>query len=696
MTEFETTTLDDGSPFLLPTHKLRSSKSGRDQLVTAGRMSVEQAVKRASMRGDKSRHEPSKWDARQFIAWDGEGITGPDGVHRYVILANSVGGYIVNPDGIPTVECFDLMLDTAKAHPKATHTIFAGGYDVNMILFGSGDFLPHHAKIVADTGRVTIRTHERRFRLNYHPRHTFSISEEGPWNPDKRKVSKLGHFLLWDVFGSFQASFVKACQRTLDDSQLDKLNMIQEMKLKRGSFTNDDLPDMLDYCFAELDYLVLLCESDRDSFEAAGFKATRWDGAGAKASAVLKAKGIDRFKVPTPEDMKEPTRYAYAGGRIECYRFGDYSGDCYTVDIRSAYPWAATLLPTLRHGSWIPDRELKGPSSPDEFSLWHVTYTADDVRGLHPFFWRSQDGNIYYPSVTTGWYWAPEVFMAQKYAQGTVEVHEGIRFMPDSDEKPFEFLPDLFDIRRKLEASKKGRGWPLKLALNSLYGKMAQQIGSQNGKAPKWHQLEWAGWITSRCRAKMFEIASANLHSLVSIQTDGITLLGSPTPSLLAMEGSRLGDLEIEYFSGVTSVQSGIYWLRDLAGEWLAPKVRGVGAGVLYRERFLESWADPALPPVPVQVERFRGMVTSAVGGRWDEWCRWVTEEREIAVRPQGKRAHLGAACPACQGLAPMHETVPSGGGGHSRLHSLAWESRVGRNTTDEWWLDTLTEEDEN
>lgn len=683
----------EGVDYFTPTHKARTSRPGREALVKAGRMTETQAVRRESSRGVRV----SKWEARQFIGWDGEGITGSDGVHRYVILANSVGGYIVNPDGIPTAECFDLFLDTAREYPNATHVIFAGGYDINMILFGSGDFLPHHAKIVADTGRVTIRCNGRRFKMVYHPRHTFSLTEEGPWDPVKRKTLKLAKFMLWDVFGSFQASFVKACNRTLEDSQLEDLAMIEEMKEKRGAFTNDDIPRMLTYCFAELRCLVLLCESDRDSFEAAGFTATRWDGAGAKASAVLKAKGIAAHKGATPATIREPIQYAYAGGRIEQYRFGDFSGESYTVDIRSAYPWAATLLPSLNDGQWsrVVGKDLhSGPATADEFSLWHVTYTANDIRGLHPFFWRSREGNIFYPPVTTGWYWGPEVYMAMRYAPGTVTIHRGFKFRAATDEKPFGFIPPLFDIRRKLEASRKGRGWPLKLALNSLYGKLAQQIGAQDGKAPRWHQLEWAGWITSRCRAKMYEIASANLDSLVSIQTDGITLLGSPSEALLAMSGGKLGDLEIEYFTGVTSVQSGIYWLRDMDGEWLAPKVRGIGANVLDRDLFLQAWSDPELPAVPVLVERFRGMVTSAVGDRWDEWCRWIKEPRDIAVRPQGKRIHLQGACAACDGSGSMHETVSTGGGGHSELHSLSWVDTVGRTTSDEWWLDTLTEQD--
>lgn len=698
MVKFQLDTESDPlSRILVPQTELRRSAEGREALIKDQRISEAQAE---GYRKRGRSKPPSKWDARHFIAWDGEGITDDNGRHRYVILANSEGDAIVNPTGVTTSEAFRVMLDCAESHPQAVHVIFAGGYDVNMILSG-GSFGRHHAYILRDKGSVTLREDNRRYRITYHPRHTFEVVEE-VYDEIKQRPVTIRRICLWDVFGSFQASFVKACNRTLEDNELTELTHIQDMKGKRGSFVADDIAEMLDYCRAELRALVKLQESDRDSFQAAGFKATRWDGAGAKASAVLRFKGVGDHKRELDDELRTPVRAGYAGGRIECVRFGHHSGPMHTVDIRSAYPWAATFLPSLSTGYWERVGNV-GPKSGDEFSLWHVNYKGAVSDDIHPFFWRSPDGRICYPQMTEGWYWAPEVWAAQHHARGKLKIIDGWRFCTTSTERPFSFIPQLFEARKHLEASRKGRGWPLKLALNSLYGKLAQQIGGNDGKPPRWHQLEWAGWITSKCRATMYAIVAPNYGDVVSIQTDGITFRGSSVcDDVLSNEGPNLGQFEVEHFDAGTFVQSGIYWLHDQDG-WHDPKVRGVGADVLRRGDFeaqwpVGDWPYPWSPfgAVPVDVTRFRGMVTSSISARrWEDWCQWVTERREIASVPFGKRIHVETSCATCRtGATGLHDTLPTGGGSRSSLHVLAWDAKVGSSRSDEWWLDTLDTED--
>src|SRR5665647_3766368 len=82
----------------------------------------------------KHRHADSKWatDAaylsREFVAWDGEGVTGTDGIHRYVMLAvkSSNGGsdYLSNVHGLGTAETFEFILDFATAHSADIHVIY--------------------------------------------------------------------------------------------------------------------------------------------------------------------------------------------------------------------------------------------------------------------------------------------------------------------------------------------------------------------------------------------------------------------------------------------------------------------------------------------------------------------------------------------------------------------------------------------
>lgn len=682
-----------------PVHRLRTSKGGREIAVASGRMESTSAEARNTQ--VRRRRRQTKWKARRFIAWDGEGIT-VNGRHRYVILANSEGDALVNPEGLHTGECLDLLLERAGKDRLATHVIFAGSYDVNMIL--RPVLARHQARILANEGRTTIRTNGKRYRVEYHPRHTFSVREEW-WEDETETLHKERSMVLWDVFGSFQSSFVKACARTLPESDLSDLDEIQRMKGLRSRFTVADIDEMLTYCRAELRSLVRLAECDRDNFEAAGFQTSRWDGAGAKASALLHHGHVAKHKETHSGELTVPIRGAYAGGRIEQLRFGDYSGDLFTVDIRSAYPYAATKLPTLRGGTWVPMSSRSLPETDEEYSVWHVRYRSKDVDGFHPLFWRSRWGNIHYPSDTEGWYWAPEVRAAIMHMpQGaSLDIIDGWRFHPATDEKPFGFIPELFAKRKELDAQVKGRGWPLKLALNSLYGKMAQQIGGKDGVAPRWHQLDWAGWITSFTRGTMYRIAAPRSDRLVSVQTDGLTFLGRPDDMLSRLASPQIGGLEIEEFTAGTFVQSGIYWLRDDEG-WHDPKVRGVGdkdpdtgLPILTRETFVNRWASGDYSgAVTVPVTRFRGLVTSSLTPhRWAEWCQWVTEPRDIRVAPEGKRVHAFDDCTGCRGSVTLHDTWPTGGGSRSGLHRLSFESTMGRTIEDLWWLDSLADADD-
>ncbi len=636
----------------------------------------------------RSKPRPTKFDHRQFIGWDGEGVT-VDGKHRYVMLVDSLGDSIVDPKGIDTLVCLRLMLLVAEKNPHAVHVIFGGSYDANMIL--QPMLSPGQAHHLSTEGRVTLFDFNRgrRYKISYRPRHEFGVREE-IWDPERQQIEVLRKLTLWDVIGSFQSTFTEACKTRLPPEDLAELRRIEKYKSKRSTFTLEEIPQVLEYCRAELRALVKLVEIDTQDTEAAGITGqTRWDGAGAKAAVLLRTHGVKHHMTPTPENLSYPVRCAYAGGRIEEYRFGEHYGPVWTVDIRSAYPWAATQLPSLISGHW---KAWTGePIQTSDFSLFHLRYTGNRVKALHPFHWRSPKGNVGYPVDTEGWYWAPEVVAAQAWADGSLDIREGWVFEPATDERPFAFVPQAFKVRQILDRQSKGRGTPLKLALNAFYGKLAQQLGGSYGKLPAYHQLEWAGWITSRCRAAVYTLAKCNEASLVTIETDGISFLGVPPREVVTREGGNLGDFEVGRYDAGTWVQSGIYWLR-LDGQWRAPKVRGVGRNadgteVLKREDFTEAWDrrdfDSA---VPVEVTRFHGMAIATTGPKqWPNWCQWVPETREITVIPSGKRLH-DPACRTCATGSGLHETLPVGGGCHSAPHKLAWETKGIERVRMPWW----------
>src|SRR5215510_10643991 len=97
---------------------------------------VRNARYRATEKGKRAAREQSdrEYLTREFVAYDGEGITDDSGAHHYVLLANSRGDRIVNPAGLGWKECVDFFLECSGKYRRAIHIVFSGGYDFNMIM----------------------------------------------------------------------------------------------------------------------------------------------------------------------------------------------------------------------------------------------------------------------------------------------------------------------------------------------------------------------------------------------------------------------------------------------------------------------------------------------------------------------------------------------------------------------------------
>jgi hypothetical protein len=88
----------------------------------------------------------------------------------------------------------------------------------------------------------------------------------------------------------------------------------------------------------------------------------------------------------------------------------------------------------------------------------------------------------------------------------SVTIKEAFRYVKQCQCRTFDWVEPLYAYRRQLGSS--GQGYPLKLAINSLYGKLAQRIGE-----PPWRNPLWAGLITARTRALLMDAAATALGS---------------------------------------------------------------------------------------------------------------------------------------------------------------------------------------
>lgn len=626
-------------------------------------------VTKRRYRHNNSKHETdASYLSRPFRAFDGEGMTLADGSHIYVMLAaktlDSASTDIVNSSGLSSSAIFEYLINTASGD-NAINVIYGGSYDFNMWL---SDLSRDDVQAV-----YSKRTHVwRGYRLMWRRGKSFTVSRV---DDTGKRIGK--GVTIYDVVSFFQCPFVKACDSYLGE-EYEGRDIIIANKAKRSAFHLDELAEVREYNDLELTNLLRLVYELRARLNRVGLRPRRWDGPGAIAAALLTREGIKAHLTPCPPPVAQAARYAYAGGRFEVIKFGHVDKPAYEYDVNSAYPSALRIVPSLAHGVWKHYRG-KAADTYSDFALYHIEYAGNDPTIPGALFRRDPNGTICYPLRVTGWYWTPEYQVAKAYCErghGSMRVLERWSFVPDDvHEKPFAFIEPLYNKRRALKKAEDGAHVGLKLALNSLYGKLAQQVGAEvrDGKLriPPFHQLEYAGFTTSYCRAKVLSAVLNCLDSVVAFETDAVFV----TRPLNVPLTSELGDFEEVTFGDLTYVQSGLYFGES---ESNIAKTRGVDRGMLTRREVLEKMETPNAADryAEVQLTRFVG-AGIALMQNFDRWRRWVTSSKRLTLEPTGKRIHV--SCPADKmgkgiALGRWHATIcPVLTDAHSAEFPIAW-----------------------
>lgn len=575
-------------------------------------------------RNNERRREISidRYMSKEFVAWDGEGGNEDDGSHTYFILANSDGAVRTDRAGLSTVTVLEMFLE---ARQGVWNVIYGGGYDINMLL----------RDVDRDTLEKLYTVGKARwgpYFMEWRGGKSFSVSAHGR------------RFLLYDVVPFFQCTFVKACDEYLGTDWPNREEIIRE-KAKRGTFEWDQMDVISSYNRSELSTLVNLVEELRTRLFHVDIRVSRWDGPGAIASALYKRYAIKSFMGSIDPGGAEAPRYGYAGGRFEIIRKGHSESGAFQYDLRSAYPAAARHLPCLAHGHWE-----------------HRHFTGGRIRGVVPFgiyrievvnpqfhptqpqpLWmRNKDGTVFFSEYSHGWYWSPEAQLAMEL--GGVNVYEGWEWNQECDHEPFNFVEPLYNKRAALKKAGDGAHVGLKLGLNSLYGKLAQQIGWEAGpplKLPPYHSLEWAGWITSHCRSQVFRGAMLAPDDIIAFETDAVF---SRVPLPLTL-GDRLGEWEATEYSDLTYLKSGMYYGTQVGTKDGIPyskpveKTRGINKGTMTRHDVITALSD-GLPTLQAEQTRFVGL-GQALHQDFGKWRRWYTNPRQIGVNLNGKRIDL-------------------------------------------------------
>jgi hypothetical protein len=494
---------------------------------------------------------------RVYAGFDGEGVT-TGGEHRYVLLcmADTAGNRrVLRPrqgdDDLRTWQMLNFLFFNGL---RKSCWFFAGNYDWTMIL---------KDLVKSESGRRVLH------RI-YHSDVNDDGSERDAMEPviwrqwgfvRLQGTMKLTHYGKKELTVSFQdafkcfggGSFVKNLKDWSVGTE-SQVEQVAEMKEKRSFFTSAD-DEVTEYCLMEVSLLAEMARKVTSTFGDIGIRPRggTWYSTGTAAKAVMRTNGVQDYRGPdryggAPGEYQDLILRAFIGGRFENAETGLFEV-LYLEDIKSAYPWVIRGLPCLSHGTWT-----RGAAPvTGAVNIGHVTwsYTGTGRARWCPFPYRDDKGGIWYPENGSGWYHESEIISAHKMRGFMIRDHEWISFTPSCSHKPFLWIQDLYDLRK--EWGSDGRGFSLKITLNSVYGTLVDSV-SPNSKVAS---ILWGGMVTAGCRARILDELAVRGDDIVTIATDGIM---SKMLSPRARESSVLGDLNYEgSIENALIIQPGLY-----------------------------------------------------------------------------------------------------------------------------------------
>lgn len=597
-------------------------------------------------RGTGTHHQDSR-----FLAWDGEGPRDAG----YALFGNSDGDYLRRPF-LSTTDCLDLILAAKSEKPDTISIWFGGNYDVSMIL---KDLSWRHLSALHHYNSTVWREYE----LEHVPHKWFKVK--------RGNVS----VTIYDIRSFFAGDYLSCLTEFGIGTPAERIR-IRDGKARRDLFVYAAIDEIEAYWRLELRLMPLLAEKLRSAFRDAGYVPRSWHGPGALARMALQRHNVYDAMAECPADVRIAASYAFAGGRFEDKLAGHVKGPVYGADIHSAYPYFATFLPNLARGKWRHTRHFEY----GKFAVWYIDYSArPDPFAIYPLFRRMSNGSVAWPHRTSGWFWQPEAELVAD--DKNARIKEGWVFDEDDPtDRPFAFLAEYYARRARLKSLGNPAEYTFKLIINSIYGQLAQRVGwnRKTHKPPRSHQLEWAGYITSGCRAAVYKIARQCGEKLVSIDTDGVYSL-APFEGL--QTGNNLGEWELEKYDDGIFWQSGIYTLK-VKDEWKKAKTRGIPKGSYTADELLECLRTGQPLKLDKKIFVTYGLADS---GQRDKHNTWQVEPHEFILGGSGKRIHFVRGCDIhCRddlhSLAiPTFDYGPQNDP-QSKRHYLPWQDRTDEN----------------
>lgn len=601
----------------------------------------EAIARRADLRRERNRRyrrsHPASHKQRTlpFVAVDGEGWgTDRDG-RQNLMLLRCGGRELYFGEPLHTVDCLEFLLAAPR---DALLAGFYFTYDATMILRDLPQYLIERIlnPPPREAGASPYTWYKREYGIDWRPKQYFRVARI---NPETRRVIPNTARTVNEVSGFFRHSFVEVISdwKAATPAQIER---IANGKEHRGDIP-DDIAAVRRYCKLECNALETVMERFREHCRVAGIVPQAWRGAGQMSAVLHKAHGTPKAKElpPRVKPFSEMAEAAYYGGRFELPQVGRIDGTIYEYDLNSTYAAVLPRLPCPLHTKWkrLHFDQLRRLLTDDGGTHYvaDITFNHDERASALCHLPIRRVGRLSWPRRGRGTYWGAELGPACRAGTIVHEFHGGYVATQKCECRHFSWVDSLYAERLRLGAD--GEGYPIKLALAALYGKLCQREG-----AAPWRDIVAAGLVTAIVRGMLIDGYAADPGAVVMLASDAIY---STRPLALDI-GTGLGQWELIERNGIFTIQPGLYW-SDPA----APKTRGIPRSrIIERAAEFESlWADwiaadllLATPALTISLEQFIGFRLALERNDFHAAGRWETQKHRVSFAWGSKRAKLG------------------------------------------------------
>ena len=451
--------------------------------------------------------------------------------------------------------------------------------------------------------------------------------------PSKSLSITKGHHstVFFDIAQFYKESLLSAYENNIGKIDDNYKEIKKQRAVFSKSFYKDNKNKVRNYCIQDCKYTKELSEHFVNLFNNAfDFMPKRWLSSGYLAEKVIINHGI---KFPyfneTPFKIQQFAKWSYFGGRFEILKRG-HIGTAYLYDINSAYPFAMTKIPDLLDGKWINSKTINQNA---EIGFFKIHADIPDFEMIPCFPFRKNNMIIFPSGKFDTFCTLSELKVCDPKFYKVIDAWQ---FIPNKEtlgdiKYPFKkFIEKLYRKRMRLKRQNDPMQLPIKIILNSMYGKTGQVYRNRIGNL---YNPVIFSFITGTARAMLYNFAKENKleNELVSFATDSIC-----TTRKINLKSAKLGEFSHENEANdVFFLQNGIYRFN---GKW---KQRGLGRLGTKAIEHLDTFEKDSKLFIKIKILRSNRLRQSILSNNLKDIGKITEKTREINLNTDKKRFWL-------------------------------------------------------